>query len=420
MIKRSQSLGKTAHFVVPRRQLIDQMSENFSKFNIDHSFIAAGYPFREDALTHICSLDTVMDKDIRQPDVTFVDETHYGRDKIIQHCARLERRIIGLSATPMFMSGKPMGDLYDDMVVGPSVEWLIANKRLSNFNYFAPTKLDLSGVNIDKPNELSDFMTEKKAVIGNAADHYKKTAMGKLDITFCVDIKHSQFTAERFRDAGITAVHVDGKTPDDERARIFKAFARREILRLTCASLLVFGFDLEAATGGIKVTVESMTDLDPTHSLPKQMQKWGRTLRAKPYPAIISDHVGNYLRHGLPDFDREWTLAGGCSSRDADGKPIPTTQCPSCYLIHRPTPVCPRCGHERPVQERKLNYMPGDLAMIRRDEAQKAARAAEDERRRLRREEGAARSLGDFEAIARARGYHPKWALHKARARGYV
>lgn len=37
-------------------------------------------------------------------------------------------------------------------------------------------------------------------------------------------------------------------------------------------------------------------------------QQMGRALRRKDYPALILDHVGNVLKHGLPDSDFNWSL----------------------------------------------------------------------------------------------------------------
>ena len=57
---------------------------------------------------------------------------------------------------------------------------------------------------------------------------------------------------------------------------------------------------------------EAVLLLRPTQSLTLHVQQSMRSMRTDPnHPdkvAIIIDHVGNYIRHGLPDQDREWTL----------------------------------------------------------------------------------------------------------------
>ena len=57
--------------------------------------------------------------------------------------------------------------------------------------------------------------------------------------------------------------------------------------------------------------------LRPTASLIVYLQAIGRGLRVEPGKPelIVLDQVANWQRHGLPDDDREWSLAGQTKSR---------------------------------------------------------------------------------------------------------
>ena len=80
---------------------------------------------------------------------------------------------------------------------------------------------------------------------------------------------------------------------------------------------------------------------------------------------MIFDHGGNVDRHGLPDAEREWSLAGeDKKSREAGEKTEPARQCSSCYFVHRPAPVCPNCGFVYPIQSRMVEEVEGDLAEV--------------------------------------------------------
>lgn len=54
--------------------------------------------------------------------------------------------------------------------------------------------------------------------------------------------------------------------------------------------------------------VECAIMLRPTKSLSLYLQQVGRVLR--PFPgksdAVILDHAGNVMRHGMPQEDRDW------------------------------------------------------------------------------------------------------------------
>jgi superfamily II DNA or RNA helicase len=201
-------------------------------------------------------------------------------------------------------------------------------------------------------------------LIGDAVSHYKEHANGLLNIVYGTSIKHAGMLADAFNAAGIKAAAVSSKTPDDELANIIKAFARRELKCIANCDLLTFGFDLSAAAG-MNVTIESMSDLGPTQSMAKQLQKWGRVLRAKDKPALIFDHAGNIDEHDMPDAEREWTLDGRDKKKGASSeKTKPVRQCPKCYFCDRPAPVCGNCGFVFPVASRMIEEVDGDLEEV--------------------------------------------------------
>jgi superfamily II DNA or RNA helicase len=351
-------------------------------------------------------------------DVLFVDEAHFGGaelDRVIRHYQAQGSWVIGLSATPMKTSGQGMGDWYDTMVQGPSIRWLMDNGRLSGYRLFAPDVPDLSGIKTVAGDyakgQLADYMEHDRVLIGNAARHYAKHAMGRLDVVFCTSIKHAEITCQVFKDAGIAASYVHGKLDDAEIAKRVKAFARREILALCSVDLLTFGFDLSQAAG-MDVTVECLSDLRPTKSLPLQLQKWGRALRMKSQPAMIFDHAGNSRpdMHGLPDSEREWTLEGKKKRNGCDERTEPTRQCPECYFVHRPTPLCPNCGFQYPVMAREVEEVEGEL----REVTDCATMKPKQEIGMIARTEGL-RGLMEY---GKQRGYKPTWAYHQMKVRG--
>lgn len=355
-------------FSVPRRDLMEQTSKTFSKHRINHGFIAASKDYNPFAQVYIGMVETMARRIDHLPQVKMAifDETHFGAEalgRVIDHYKKQGAWVIGLSATPWKLNGQGLGIWYDEMVMGKSIRWLIDNKRLSAYRYFyGRAREDFAKLKGESDKNIAEFMEGKKVIISDCVGDYIARCMGRLHIVRCTSIKHSQLTAQMFRDAGIPAIHVDGETPDHEKFQIFRDFATRKIWVLTFADLLNFGFDLSQATG-MDVCIESCSDLKPSKSLAGQMQFWGRVLRYKDYPAIINDHVNNYLDHGLPCSDREWTLDSK-KKRDSGEKVPPTKQCPKCFFVHSPAPQCPECGAVYEINSRRLETVDGELCEI--------------------------------------------------------
>lgn len=403
--------GNVMFITVPRRQLLSQMADTLRKFKIPFSYIAAGKPYNPYAKIYLCSAQTLINRldKTPAPRVLAIDEAHFGSntlDKIINHSKAKGAIVIGYSASPTRTDGKGLGKWYDDMALAPDIKWLIDKGYLSDYRLFAPYTPDLSGIKTTagdyNKGQLAEFMEKERVLIGNAVNHYRRHVMGRLNLVFCTSIKHSKITAQSFCDAGIPAAHVDGETPENEMNAILRDYAARRILVLTSCNLLCFGFDLALASK-TDVNVECMSDLAPTQSEAKQLQKWGRVLRKKDYPAIILDHAGNVTRHGLPCDSREWALEDKQKkTKNTSSQSGPRViQCitdangPGCFFCYSYGNACPECGKPRAIKEKKIEEVEGELAELDRKKEIKTKKM----------EQGQARTLEDLIALGRARNY---------------
>lgn len=323
---------------------------------------------------------------------------------------------IGLTATPERLDGQGLGRWFQEMIVGPSVTELTQQGFLSRYRMFAASNhIDLSHVHTQAGDfnrrELSDVL-QKSAVIGDAVKEYRKHADGLRGIVFAYSIESSREIAAQFLSAGIPAVHVDGETPDYERRRAIEDFREGRVKIVSNCELFGEGVDIPA--------IEACFLLRPTQSLGLYLQQVGRALR--PFPgkqaALIFDHAGNRMRHGLPDDDREWSLEG--TTRREREAVRNDRQCRRCYSIQNPgARVCRNCGHVFTRKEREVEQKAGELREMTEAEIQ-----AEQQARRLKflADQKRFRALEELET---KRGYKPGWARHvfdaqqnKARANG--
>lgn len=420
MALNASSKGRRVYFLTHRDELAKQASRTMTAFGIEHGFIMAAYTMQKRHMVQIAMIDTLrnrLDK-VPVPGLLIVDECHHAVSKswqkVIDYYHSKGCVVVGLSATPQRLDGRPLNDIFDDMVLGPTVRELIEDGALSNYTYYAPPQVaQLDDVKMKYGDFDQQAMAEridKPHVFGDAISHFKKIMPGKRAIAFHVNIEGSKHFAQQCREAGIPALHVDGEMSREERSSAIKSFERGDTLILSNVSLFGEGFDVKACEGVIL--------LRRTASLSLFIQMCGRAMRPHESKdrAIILDHVGNLAIHGLPDKDHDWTLEGRQKrkgkKKDAEEPTVELRQCPKCYVVHAPEPACPKCGYEYPAASRgEMEQVDGELQEItpemreameqkermKQRSAQAAAKSVEDMMNQL------GYSRGRAEAIVKAR-----------------
>lgn len=349
-----------------------------------------------------------------KPALIITDEAHLSRSnswmKVLDH---YDTFTVGLTATPIRLSGEPMGDVYNALVEGVDVKWLIDHKRLAPFEYYAPTAVETDGLRVQAGDfvvkDLEQLMSDR-AIYSDVLKSWERLAKGEKTIAYCVSVKHAKETAEMFRSAGYTAVEIDGGTPSKKRAEIMSDFRNGKITVLCNVGIISEGVSIDDVTCCLL--------LRPTES---HALYWQQAMRCMRYTegkvAKIIDCVGNYTRNPLPDGDVEWSLTQSVKKRNrlnADGDFMIRT-CPSCFKVFKTAPVCPYCGKEYPLHPREIKaHADIELARITAEQAAEAER----KRKLARYEQGRARSFPELLRIGKERGYKNPAAWAAAVMRG--
>ena len=407
VVRGAAAKGNSTWWLTHRRELASQASQTFHNLDIPHGTVQQGHVSDPHALVQVASIQTIVRRldQLPAPDLIVFDETHHigaaQWDTIFNRFPRA--RVLGLTATPWRLDGQGLGRWYGNMVEGPTPRMLIDEGSLSDFRLFAPALPDLSSVKTTagdyQRGSLAKAM-DKPQIVGDAITHYRQLCPGKRAVAFAAGVDNSRNIAAQFNDAGIPAEHVDGSMRAEDRDAAVERFRRGETLILSNADLFGEGFDVPA--------IEAAILLRPTKSLSLYLQQVGRALRPAPgkTEAIILDHAGNSLTHGLPDDEREWSLDDREKRRKGEAAEVAVRQCEECFFVYRPAPRCPQCGHAPAVKVREIEQVEGTLAEVKRvEQIQK------------RREVGKASTLEDFLRIAQDRGYKPGWAHQMMRVR---
>lgn len=417
-VRRSES----AWFICHRAELVDGTSKTLTKFGIPHGIIASGIRGDLRQLVQVCSIDTLKGRlaTLQAPKIAIIDEAHHsgaaGWKKVIDWLTEQGTLIIGLSATPERLDGRGLDDLFDDLVPGPQVAWLMEHGHLSDYVYLAPpppSGLKAKGADDGRTQQAKVMNTPK--LTGDIVAHWLAHAKGKRTVGFACNKKHSRDMVDAFNAAGIPAAHLDGDTPRAERREIIRQFACGEILVLWNVSLFGEGFDL-AAIAQMDVTIDCVILARKTQSLALFLQMIGRALRPQPGKvAVILDHAGNLTVHGFPDDERDWKLEGAEARKAAanDNSPPPPVICSTiakdralgvgCYnALRRPLPThCPHCKAELDggvMAAKEIEVAEGRLEIQTKEHKAQV-------RKQLAWEMQQAKTLGELVALGQRRGY---------------
>jgi hypothetical protein len=367
----------TAWIIVPRTEILKQASEHLIKWKVNHGIIAPGQNESRAYNIHVVSKDTLIrryDKIKVHPDLIMIDECHIALDRQIEISEKFPNsKIIGMTATPERLDGRGLSELYEHLIIGPSIPWLTERNFLTPLRYFSPPiegleNLKCRGTDYDK-NDLDELLKRRK-VFGEAIKHYKQHADGKPALVFCRDVKSAYETADRFCDAGYKFFCIEGKMSGKKRKQLIEALSNGKIHGLTNCEIATYGLDIPRVEVGI--------GLRPTLSRALYFQMIGRILR--PYPGkqfgMFFDHVNNLFEHADPAFPNipphflyeiEWNFYGNEKRKRVKKDPdeMSLKLCPECFLYFE-GPECPNCGAKARIRKQKeIEQIDTDLIEIK-------------------------------------------------------
>lgn len=395
MIKAALERGIGCMFVVHQNELLKQTSAALWANKISHGMIVSGRG-KTPHLVQLASVLTLVNRTAhyKAPGLIIIDEAHRAvaasYQKVLE--AYPNAYVVGLTATPERTDRKGLNHIFSFIVRGPKIRTLIERGYLCDYELFSlPQKMDMQRVRTTAGDyNTGDLEKEalKPSITGDAVSHYKKMADGLKCVVMCVSIAHAEAVADSYNAQGVKAEAVHGKTAN--REEVLDRFKDGDTMVLTSVQLMIEGVDLPI--------ISVVQWLRPTQSLVVYMQGNGRGLRthAGKSHLIILDHVGNYLRHGWPCEDREWSLEGrekGTRATPQETR-LAVRVCERCFFaIRTDLDVCSVCGEIVKIKQRELEIKEGELEKI------KAIEREADEKKQARIEQGQAQTIEELVAL---------------------
>lgn len=388
MIQGAVDKGNGVLFLAPRRELIYQTCERLDRSSIRYGVIMAGEPSSLMSQVQVACIPTLHARAVQRQNLwlpkaslVLVDEAHLGiggaAQDIVQRYKDDGAIVIGLTATPARTDGRGLGQLYDAMVLGPSVAELTRQGHLVPARYFVGERPDLSGVKIQAGDYHQGQLAErvdKPKLVGDIVSNWLRLASDRQTFVFATSVAHSRHLCEQFVAAGIRAEHLDASTPNDERRAIQRRLMSGETQVVCNVLVMSYGVDFPP--------VSCIVSAAPTKSIVRYMQTVGRGLRTAPgkVDCYVLDHAGavNDPDLGFVDDPRPWSLDGSekLQDRQAAGKKQPKEiTCGQCGTTFRAARTCPKCGTEmRVAYSKAMETLEAELVEIDRARQKKAKR----------------------------------------------
>jgi DNA repair protein RadD len=338
--------------LVHRRELATQAANRLGEFGVTFGYEVAGMPRRPSARVQIASVQSLVRRRPPPAGLVICDEAHLSTAatwaKVLGCYPRA--RILGCTATPWRLSGKPLAGAYDACVVVATPAELREQGHLCDyhgFSYLAPDLSDVKTTAGDYNEKQSAAAMRQPAIVANVVEQWLAHARELSTIVFAVTVEHSKDLCAQFKAAGVAAEHLDGSTPLGVRQAILKRLEAGTTRVLCNVGVAIEGLDVPR--------VKCIVLARPTKSLARYLQMCGRGRR--PWGGLklrIHDHAFLIRQHGLPDDERDYTLNA------KPERPPSLTQCEICFASYR-GPRCPACAHENeapPPRERELVTVP--------------------------------------------------------------
>lgn len=357
-----KQLDSKTLIIVDSIDLINQTVSTFKKKGIDIGALTAGKKMPENkvVVAMVTTLFNRVKKDtnlLNSIQYTIIDECHvWIFNKLFPYLTN--SKIIGFTATPVRLKRydydenitavEVMADVYDTIICGKPIEWLIENKYLvKDENYLID--FDYSGLKTDSSGE---FTVESMKKVFQSEDYqkslkhtYEVYCLDKKTMIFTASTETNQIFAELFNDRNVrTYDSVNNKS--NERDEIIEWFRNTPDAILINTGCFTKGFDV--------CDVESIIVARATKSLSLWIQIVGRgariTNKTQKDKVIVIDGGNNISEHGTFSFNRDWKKI--FSDRKMKVKIEPQQECESCgFTFPEKEKKCPDCGELVPEKE---------------------------------------------------------------------
>jgi superfamily II DNA or RNA helicase len=341
--------------------LIKQTYKTFRNMGVDIGCLTAGTKIPHNQVI-VAMVETLWNRRHKMPDFKYciVDECHvWIFNKLFPYLKNA--KIIGFTATPSrlkrykldddYTAQECMADVYDTLIVGKPIEWLMQNKYLVRDENIL-FDFDASGLKTDASGEFTASSLKEVFQRESYQEALRKTydthADNKKTMIFTSSTETNAIYAELFKDKNVRTYDSVNNKPH-ERDQIVNWFTNTPDAILINTGCFTKGFDV--------CDVEVIIVARATKSLSLWIQICGRgarpTKKIEKPSVLIIDGGNNIQEHGIFSFNRDWNKI--FSDRKIKAIIEPQQECNACgFTFPEKEKSCPNCGEPVPIIEKEI------------------------------------------------------------------
>lgn len=409
----AKQLNKNILILVDSEDLVNQTYKTFLKQGLDVSKFESKNKIFPISKIVICMVETLHNRLKKKStlidkfDFIIVDECHvFSHLKVLDYAKKT--KVIGFTATPVrlkrvkyykcnecnteypfikelenvthcgydmkvWTKEETMSDVYDDIVVGVGIDYLIENDYLVDEELYS---ISVNTSNL-KTYETGEFTSksiaetyEKEEIQIDILHNYEQLCLGKKTMIFTASTKVNLLIYEMFKEKGYNVKMYDSVNNDKkERKPLIRWFENERDAILLNVSCFAKGFDVD--------DVEAIIMARPTASLSLFIQIAGRGARITKKifkdKFIFIDGGGNSDRLGMwSDKTRDWEkifFNGLKPPKQLKESLDDINECKQCgFLKMKSEKVCPNCNYEEPiieVEEKEVEIVTNKITAVK-------------------------------------------------------
>jgi superfamily II DNA or RNA helicase len=389
--------GMPGFIITHREEIFEQTFEKVTEFGINAGQIKAGQN-KSFNLVQVAMVQTLANRIKKEQEIKKKLETNNVQSLIDpqwiiidenQHAVSAtwkwvieqypNAHIIGFTATPRRLDNKPMSEIFNTLVCGESMRWMIDNYWITDYLHLCPKspldkeKIKIRGKDYDKNQQKKIFKTRE--VAANVISYYKKFIDGLQTIVFCCDLEHAEYYKDRFDEAGYPAQVLHAKSK--RRKKIIKDYKSGKYPILISIEIINEGFDVPICyavlllrkTKSLTVYLQQISRcLTPVFANVKSKENPNgydieikeqrkQSMKEGKEKGIIIDFVGNFWLHNKLDYPHAWSLDAP-TKKEREKTKILKKLCPGCkFDIPKIMAKCYLCGFDFTAEEKKIKEL---------------------------------------------------------------